>query len=46
MAYIMEQLNQISVRGEDVECMYAAKQTIRKIQAALAEAKKNETKTE
>lgn len=51
LAFIMEQLNQISVRGYDVERVAAAKKAVMQIQNALLEAKnkeakKNETKTE
>ena len=45
LAAIMEQLNQISVQGDDVERMYAAKQMIRRIQDAVDAAKAAE-KTE
>lgn len=50
LAFIMEQLNQISVRGYDVERVAAAKKAVMQIQNALLEAKnkeaKNEAKTE
>lgn len=46
LAYIMEQLNHISVRGDDVERMCEVKKTIQQIQTAFADAKKNKEKTE
>lgn len=45
LASIMEQLNQISVHGDDVERMYAVKHMVRQLQKAFAEAKA-EDKTE
>ena len=45
LAAIMEQLNQISVQGDDVERMYAVKQMIRRIQDAVEAARAAE-KTE
>lgn len=47
LASIMEQLNQISVHGDDVDRLYAARHMIRQLQQAFAEAKtKDEQKTE
>ena len=42
LASIMEQLNRISVHGDDVERMYAVKVMIRQLQQAFAEAKSGE----
>lgn len=39
LAFIMEQLNQISVRGFDVERVAEAKKAVRQIQTALLNAK-------
>lgn len=44
LAFILEQLNQISVRGYDVERVAAAKKAVMQIQNALLEAKNNEAK--
>ena len=42
LASIMEQLNLISVHGDDVERMYAVKHMIRQLQQAFALAKSGE----
>ena len=39
LASIMEQLNQISVHGDDVERMYAVKHMVRQLQTAFNKAK-------
>lgn len=46
LASIMEQLNQISVRGDDVERLAAAKHMLRQLQAASVKAKSNPERKE
>ena len=47
LASIMEQLNQISVHGDDVERLCAVKHMVRQLQNAFSEAKaKQEQETE
>lgn len=46
LAVIMEQLNLISVRGDDVERMVFIKQNVLRIQNALRNAKAEEQKPE